>query len=146
MGGEEMERVSFRYDPEKKRRLEGDHLNLSSLMRDLADSYIRAGDTEMVGLQRRLKDTESELDDLRMEKARIENKIDATERELEELQEKIMQRRESTPEEVVEFAEKVKSGSVSPDQLDPGNPAVETWASKAGLPPSRFIAEVERRL
>lgn len=139
-------RISVRVDETTKEQIEQDHLNTSSLVRELLKNYVRVGDTVEVSLRRRLKDKEAELENKRLEKTQLENEIDRLEREVDELQEKIKQRQESTPEEVIEFVEKVKADSFPREQLDTENPAIQTWANKAGLPPDRFVSEVDSRL
>lgn len=135
--------VSFRADDELKSRLEKDHFNASSLIRELLENYFRTGDSVEVALRRRLKDKETELEDKKLQKTKLENDIDRLEREVSEIQTKIEERQHATPEAVVEFAEKLNRGDFTEEQLDPDNPAVKTWAKKAGMNPEKFIREVE---
>lgn len=145
--GNEDPRVSFRYPEEKKEQLESDEsVNVSGLMRSLADAYLLAGDTVEAGLQRRLKDKENELERKRLEKARVESEMDNLQREISQLEKKIDERRQQTPEEIIEFAEGVKSGRFTEEQLEVDNPAVKNWANKAGVPPGTFVEEVTERL
>lgn len=145
MGGKDAT-LSIRVGEDLKQRLDKDHFNTSSLMRELAENYLRMGDVVEVSLRRRLADKEAELKDKRLEREQLTNEIEKLDREVDELQEKINQRQQNVPEEVVEFAAKVDSGSISADQLTSDNPAVQTWAGKAGLEPDDFIYEVEKRL
>jgi len=139
--------VSVRIDEGTKDRLDDrDDLNLSGLMRGLLEDYLRVGDSVEVALQKRLQDKEDELRDLQMRKTELENEIQRKEREIEDIRSKIKQRRESTPDEVIEFAERVKTGQFRRDQLDPENAALKNWAQKAGVSPDKFIREVEDRL
>ena len=145
--GEERPRVSFRVDRDVKEQLDREeNLNTSGLLRSLLEGYLLAGDAVQVGLERRRKDKEAELDRKRLEKTRIENEIDRIERELEQLDAKIEERRQQAPEQVIEFAQSVKSGRFPEESLDPENAAVQNWAQKAGLGPERFIEEVQTRL
>lgn len=141
------ERINFRVDAELKDQLDAkENLNTSGLMRSLLESYLLVGDTIEVGLERRLKDAEQELERKRLEKVRLEGEIEKVEREIDKLEQRIEERRQQTPEEVIEFAEKVKSEALSPDQLVADNPAVTNWAQKAGIPPDEFTRLVEERL
>lgn len=140
------ESVSVRIDPETKDRLDDrDDLNLSGLLRGLLEEYLYVGDSVEVALQRRLQEKEEELKELELRKTDIENQIERTERELEDIQHKIQQRRESTPEEVIQFAEKVKAGEFVGD-LETSNPAIENKARNAGISPEKFIRLVKERL
>jgi len=123
-----------------------DHVNKSSLMRELVQNYVRAGDSVEVSLERRKKDIESELNNLKLQRQEIENEIASKERELDSIQEKLKNRREQAPEAVITFADRITNDIFQRDQLEPDNPAVQTWANKAGLEPERFISEVEERL
>lgn len=145
MGGKDAT-LSIRVGGDLKERLDRDHFNTSSLLRELAENYLRMGDVVEVSLRRRLADAEAELKDKRLEREQLSAEIEKLERQVDELQEKIKQRQESVPEEVVEFAAKIQNGAVSAEQLDPENPAVQTWAGKSGLEPDDFIYQVEQRL
>lgn len=138
--------ISVRVGEETKRQLDKDHLNTSSLLRELAENYLRMGDVVEVSLRRRLKDKEQELDDKRLERTKLDNEIERLEREVDELQAKIEQRQEAVPEEVSEFVERVRSGSFGEENLVPDNPAVANWATKAGIPAEEFVYKVEQRL
>lgn len=139
--------VSVRIDEETKDRLDSrDDLNLSGLMRGMLEDYLRVGDSVEVALEKRRQEKEEELKELEIRKTELENQIAQTERELDDIQSKIDERRNSVPEEVVEFAEKIKSGQFRHEQLDPDNPALQNWSQKAGLSPNQFIRKVEDRL
>lgn len=138
--------ISVRIERETKRELDRrDDLNLSGLVRGLLENYLRVGDAVEVALEKRLQDQEDKLRDLQRQKADIESRIDRTEREIDDLRDKIKERRESVPEEVVEFAERIKSGRFNGD-LDADNPAVINQADKSGLTVEKFIRKVEERL
>lgn len=139
--------VSVRIDPETKDRLDDrDDLNLSGLMRGMLDDYLRVGDSVEVALEKRRQEKQEELNELQLRKTELENQIAQVERELEDIQDKIQSRRNSEPEQVIEFAEKINSGQFSHDQLEVDNPALQNWAQKAGIAPKQFIRKVEARL
>lgn len=141
------DRVTFRVNSELKDQLDKDEsLNTSGLLRDLLDNYLRMGDTVEASLQRRYKDKENELNNKQLEKRSLENDIEKLERDLERLEKKMEQRRNSTPEEVIEFAEKMKADKFHREQLEPENEALKNWAQKAGIPATKFIRQVEERL
>jgi len=141
------EKVSARIDADLKQQLtQNESMNLSGLLRSLLSNYVRMGDAVEASLQRRLKDKENELNNKQLEKRQIENDIEQLERDIERIEEKIKERRNTTPEQVVEFAEKIKAGQFSEDLLDVENAGLKNWAQKAGLPPEKFRREVEDRL
>lgn len=143
----EKERLSVRVDPSIKSELdEQANLNTSGLVRDLLDAYLILGDSIEVGLERRLKDAEQELQTLERKKTEITNKIEAKRREVDRIETKIEERRNQTPEAVIEFAERIRSDAFDRGHLEPDNPAVKNWASKAGIGPADFVEAVERRL
>lgn len=123
-----------------------DHLNVSSLARDLLRSYITVGDTVEVGLERRLKDAEQKLERKEMEKTRVEQEIEQLRREIDRIEQKLAERRSQTPEEVIKFAQRIESNRFNEDNLTADNPAVQNHAQKAGISPTNFIQEVETRL
>lgn len=145
MGGKDAT-LSIRVGADLKERLDRDHFNTSSLLRELAEHYLRMGDVVEVSLRRRLADAEAELKDKRLEREKLDNEIEKLERQVDELQAKIKQRQESVPEEVVEFAAKVRDGDIPRSNLDPENLAVQEWAGKSGLEVPDFIHHVEERL
>lgn len=146
MSGKE-ERITVRVDADRKRRLDEDEsVNVSGLLRSLLREWDLAGDTVEAGLKRRLKDEENELERLKTELTRVESDIDRKERKIDEIQNAIKERQASTPEEVVEFAQRIRDERFPQSGLEAGNPAVKNHADAAGLTPERFISEVENRL
>jgi chromosome segregation ATPase len=144
---DETETLSVRVERDKKKQLNNrPDLNVSGLVRGLLDDYLRVGDSVEVALEKRLKEKQERKKDLEMQKADLESKIQRKEWEIEDLQDKIKTRRESVPEEVVTFAERINAGTFSHEQLDTDNAALQNWADKAGLSPERFRSEVEQRL
>jgi len=122
------------------------NLNRSGLVEDLLQNYLQVGDSYEASLQRQLSDKEEELRAKKLEKTRIENDISQLEREIDRIEQKIEDRRNSGPEEVEEFVRKFGGEEYTGPDLQPDNAAVETWARKAGVEPSHFIDLVEDRL
>lgn len=122
-----------------------DDLNASGLIRTILSTYRTSGDAEKASLKKRLRDREDELNELRRQQGEIETAIERKQRDIDTLQTKIEKREEAVPEEVVTFAERVRTNDFVGD-LDPDNPAVSTWAEKAGLRPKLFIEEVKERV
>lgn len=147
VGDDKQATLSVRVDEATKRQLDTEeHVNTSALIRDLLNAYLLRGDAVEVGLERRIEAERKKLERLRLQKGQIDTDIEAQEHEIESLEQVLSNRRKSTPEEVIEFSEGVNSGRFTRSQLDAENAALKNWASKAGLPPERFISEVENRL
>lgn len=141
---EEMERVTFRLPATDKEQLEAeDHVNVSGIMRSLAQSYLLTGDAVEVGLERRLKDAESELERLQIQRTRLEHDIEKKQREIDRIEKRIEERRQSIPDEVFDFADQIEDGSFPSDNLEPDNLGVQRQSKNAGLSPRQFVREVE---
>lgn len=145
--GEKDAAITVRVDSDVKQQLDTEeNVNTSAVVRSMLETYLLRGDAVEVGLERRIEQKRRELERLRLQKQQLETDIESVQHEVETLEEQLSERRQSTPEEVVQFAERIESGRFSHDQLDAENPALMNWASKAGLPPERFITEVKTRL
>lgn len=123
-----------------------DHINKSSLMRELLLNYIQAGDTVEVALQRKIKDKREQKKNKKLQRTALDNEIAELDREIEKYEQKLKERQQHTPEPVIEFAEKIKSEQFKEEMLEPDNPAVSTWSEKAGLSERKFIKEIRDRL
>jgi len=123
-----------------------EQLNASAVVNELLRQYLVQGNGQDVGLRMRLKDIDREIEQKQSEIGRIEAQIDRLQQEREDIQAQIQQRREEGIEEVQEFAEKIQDGMFDTENLTEDNPAVENFATKAGLTPERFIEKVQRRL
>lgn len=139
--------VSYRENADVHDYLDGlEHVNKSSLLRSLTAAYVRTGDAVEVGYQKRLSDAQTEIRNKRAQVAILESDIEELQREIADLEKKIEERRNSTPEEVVDLAEEVEDGLFPADALEPDNPGIQNRAGKAGLSPRAFVREVERVL
>lgn len=140
------EKITFRVDADTKRRLDGQHVNKSAVMRDLADKYARTGDTEEAALLVEREQKEDRLRELERERSDIDSEINRVEREIDRLDRRIEQRRENTSDEAKEIAKRIENGKFRKAQLTEDNPAVLNWAQKAGLDADTFIFEVREEL
>lgn len=140
-------KLSVRVDDETQRRLDQEEVNTSGLVRSLLSNYFRTTDTVEAGLEKQLASLRDELNTLEIEKTQLEQQIERKRSEIDQLEHRLKQRRESVPEEVEEFAEKIENGNFRMADLEPDNPAVENYAHKAGLPDTGvFIRKVKEQL
>lgn len=146
MGGNKKQ-VTYREDPDVLEYLDGlEHTNKSAILRALTAAYVRAGDAVEVGLEKRLADARSELKNKRAKKALLESDIEELQRDIETLEQRIEERRNSTPEEVLDYAEMIQSGEFPKEELTAENPGVQNQAAKAGMTPRAFVRAVEDEL
>lgn len=140
------EKITFRVDADTKRRLDGQHVNKSAVMRSLADKYARTGDTEEAALLVEREQHEERLRELEREKGDIDAEIKKIERQIDRIDRRLEQRRENTSDEAQEMAERITDGRFSLSKLTEDNPAVQNSAQKAGLSVDEFIFEVREEL
>lgn len=141
------QRITFRVDDDTKRRLGGDHTNLSGVMRDLAQRYAATGDTEEAALLVEREQVEEDIRELQQEISELEARLAKKQRDLERIDARVEQRRETITDEAWEYAEKaVESPRPVDEMVAPDNPAVENYAVKAGKNVEEFMYEVRRVL
>jgi DNA gyrase/topoisomerase IV subunit A len=139
------EKITFRVDSDTKRRVGGSHTNLSGVMRDLAQRYAATGDTAEAALLVEREQVEEDVRELKQEISDLEARLSKKQRDLERIDTRIQQRRESITEEAREYAEKaVESPRPLDDMLAPDNPALRTYAADAGKDVDEFVYEVRR--
>ena len=139
--------LSVRVDEDTDRQLDRAEINTSGLVRSLLENYFRTTDTVEAALEKQLADLQEELNSLEIEKTQLEQQIQKKEREIDQVEHRLKQRRENVPEEVRDFADKIKSGSFRMENLEPDNAAVENFAHKAGIPNTEvFIQKVKQQL
>jgi predicted nucleic acid-binding Zn-ribbon protein len=141
------DKVSVRVDSDTSRRLDRSEVNTSGLVRSLLQHYFRTTDTVEAGLEKQLADLQDQLRALEREKSDIEQRIEDTRREIDQVEHRLKQRRENVPDEVTEFADRIRDGKFKLSNLEPDNPAVENYAQKAGIPETDvFIRKVKENL
>jgi chromosome segregation ATPase len=140
-------RQSFTIDHDIHDQLQSkENLNASATVNQLLREYLAAGKAPEAALSMRLNEIESELQQKREQKARLESTIERLEREKDDVAAKIRQRNNNQHEHIEHMAGKIRRGEFDRDDLEPDNPAVETQADNANLPVSRFIERVEAEL
>jgi chromosome segregation ATPase len=114
-------------------------------MRDLAQRFAATGDTEEAALMVEREQVEEDVRELQKEIGDLEARLSKKQRDLDRIDTRIEQRRESITEEARKYAE---TAMESPRPLDEmlahDNPAVENHAAKAGKSVDEFVYEVRR--
>jgi len=122
-------RKSITFDPDNYDFLSS-HDNASALVRDLVEQYRTDGNREKAALKLRQEQKRREIEQARKEVDRLEN-------DLKEITELIQ---EVEDNEADQWDEAVDALSNAPKE--PDNPAIENWASKLGMTPTRLIEKL----
>jgi DNA anti-recombination protein RmuC len=141
------QRRTFSIDEDIDNRFkQQEHLNASATVNKLLREYVAAGKEPEAALNVRLREVESELQQKREEKARIESHIERLEREKDDIAAKIREREKNQQKPVMDFVELVKRTPNKERLLDADNDALEKHAERANLTPTRFLEKVEAEL
>jgi len=141
------QRRTFSIDEDIDNRFkQQEHLNASATVNKLLREYVAAGKEPEAALNVRLREVESELQQKREEKARIESHIERLEREKDDIAAKIREREKNQQKPVMDFVDLVKQSPNKERLLDTDNDALEKHAERANLTPTRFLEKVEAEL
>jgi hypothetical protein len=143
------QRISASIESALKDRLDNmEGLNKSQLIETLLREYLAQGENTTVALKVRREELRREKQNKEIQKQAIESEIESIEAKIADLSEKIKERREAGLKGVEELADRVgyDDGEIKPEYLTADNPIVKEKASEAGVPPERFVDEVEDRL
>lgn len=121
------ERRTVTLDPKTDEYLSQEEVNASKLVNKLVRDYTGAGGNSRAMLELREQQLESELSEL---ESRTETKRDELERVREQLG-----AHEDQRETILDEAR----NTLRDTQLEPGNPAVQTWADKADMSVEEFL-------
>jgi len=140
-------RISATIEKQLKEQLDSrESINKSSLIETLLKEYLAHGESTTVALKVRREELRKKKQNKELRKKTINNEIESLENQIEELTTKIEERQRQGLEGVSEMVEKIENKELNPDYLHPNNPIVKEKASRAGVPPERFVSEVEKRL
>jgi predicted nuclease with TOPRIM domain len=114
-------------------------LNASAAVNTFLREYVNSGKGEEAALEIRLQQIDTEISDLeskltkkRRERDRIETQLEARQSELNKM---------------LDFVEtKIEKEEFPQAGIKPDNPAIQNWASEAGVTTQRFITKLESRL
>lgn len=118
---------------------EREDLNASAPVNRFLREYLASGQGEEAALAVRLEQVEAELADAR-------KRVEQLERERDRLDAALEDRRSDLRKMLTVVEQKVQDGEFPRDNVDPGNPAIQNWAAKAGVRPQRFVDELESRI
>lgn len=141
------QRISASIEAGLKQQLDNkDQINKSNLIETLLREYLAMGENTTVALKVRREELRREKQNKEIQKQTIESEIESIEEKIADLSEKIKERREAGLDGVEEIAEIVADGEMNPEYLTDSNPIIKDKASQAGVPPQRFVEEVESEL
>ena len=118
---------------------ERDDINASAAVNTFLREYVAAGKGDEAALAVRLEqlddeiaDAEKELKQLRRERERIQTRLESKQSKLDDQLDHVLG--------------KIRNDEFPRDNIDPDNPAIQKWASEAGVETGRFVNELEGRL
>lgn len=126
------ERTSLSLDPEVAEYLRQDHVNASGLVNSLVEKHMNGGASEDMIREFRIRQVESELNNLEEQAQRKEEELDKLKEIDEERQDEIS--------EIIEEAQKALSRIPNPT-VD--NTAVQNWAEKCDMEPAELLREID---
>jgi chromosome segregation ATPase len=131
---------SFSVDEDVAEMLaERDDLNASAVVNKFLREYVAGGRGEEAALEIRLNELDDEIADL-------EKELEQKRRERDRIESQLDERRSELREQLTAVEQKVRQGQFPADNVDADNPAIQNWASKAGVPAERFVDELRARL
>lgn len=147
VAGRKKKRVTISIDPDLKDRLDAkSELNVSKLGESLYREYLAHGESTTVALHLLRDDLRRKRDNKQIEKRMVENDIQALDDQIAEVTDKIRERREAGLEGIDDIVGMVERGEMNGDYLHEHNPMIRDRASASGVPPARYVEEVEARL
>lgn len=117
-------------DPEVDDYLAQKEVNASGLVNDLVSEYMHGSKADVAALDLQIQHKENRIDELDTQLQRVEN-------EKEELQQL---RNEIKEEQLTRWEEAAMALEGTPKEV--GNPAVENWASKLGVPEETLLEKI----
>lgn len=131
---------SFSIDEDVNELLsERDDINASAVVNKFLREYVAGGRGEEAALEIRLNELDDEIADL-------EKELEQKRRERDRISDQLDSRRSELRDQLLEVEQKVTQGQFPRENVDAENPAIQNWASKAGVPADRFVDELEARL
>lgn len=131
---------SFSIDEDVNELLsERDDINASAVVNKFLREYVAGGRGEEAALEIRLNELDDEIADL-------EKELEQKRRERDRISDQLDSRRSELRDQLIEVEQKVTQGQFPRENVDAENPAIQNWASKAGVPADRFVDELEARL
>lgn len=118
---------------------ERDDINASAAVNTFLREYVAAGKGDEAALAVRLEQLDDEIADLEAELKQLE-------RERERIQTRLESKRSKLDDQLDHVLGKIRNDEFPRDNINPDNPAIQKWASEAGVETGRFVNELEGRL
>ena len=109
---------------------------------DVDDPAVLAGGFFMMteaALEVRLSQLDEEISE-------TEKQLERLKRERDRIGDRLRQNKSELTEQVNEVVNMVENGGFPVENIDPENPAIQNWASDAGVPAERFVDEIESKV
>lgn len=116
-----------------------DDVNASAAVNKFLREFLTSGRGAEAALEVRLSQLDEEI-------AETEKQLERLERERERIEDRLRQNQSELSEQVNEVVNMVENGGFPVENLDPDNPAIQNWASDAGVPAERFVDEIEAKV
>jgi len=118
---------------------ERDDINASAVVNKFLREYLAGGRGEEAALEIRLTELDEEI-------ASLETELERKRRERERVESQLSARRSELRDQLHTVERKVRNNEFPADNITADNPAIQRWASEAGVPAERFASELEARL
>lgn len=116
-----------------------DDVNPSAAVNKFLREYLTSGRGAEAALEVRLSQLDEEI-------AEKEKELERLRRERERIDDRLRQNKSELTEQVNEVANMVTEGGFPVENIDPENPAIQNWASDAGVPAERFVDELQAKV
>jgi septal ring factor EnvC (AmiA/AmiB activator) len=116
-----------------------DDVNPSAAVNKFLREYLTSGRGAEAALEVRLSQLDEEI-------AEKEKELERLRRERERIDDRLRQNKSELTEQVNEVANMVTEGGFPVENIDPDNPAIQNWASEAGVPAERFVDELQAKV
>jgi len=118
---------------------ERDDINASAVVNKFLREYLAGGRGEEAALEIRLSELDEEI-------ASLETELERKRRERDRVESQLSDRRSELREQLHTVEQKVRNGEFPAENITSDNPAIQRWASEAGVPAERFADELEARV
>jgi predicted nucleic acid-binding Zn-ribbon protein len=116
-----------------------DDVNPSAAVNKFLREYLTSGRGAEAALEVRLSQLDEEI-------AEKEKELERLRRERGRIDDRLRQNKSELTEQVNEIANKINQGDFPVKNIDPENPAIQNWASEAGVPAERFVDELQAKV
>jgi len=116
-----------------------DDVNASAAVNKFLREFLTSGRGAEAALEVRLSQLDEEISE-------TEKQLERLKRERDRIEDRLRQNQSELTEQVNEVVNMVENGGFPVENIDPENPAIQNWASDAGVPAERFVDEIESKV